>query len=81
MLLLHILERIEDLLQRIDNGHRDNLRNNGNVRLEEPVYHRLQMLPINDRNSLLEFDQHLIDPAHRQMRIQFVIKLLAFSRV
>lgn len=46
---------------------------NGNIRLDEQDFNRLQMLPIDDKNTLLEFDQNLTDPAHRQMRAQFVI--------
>ncbi|XP_031784103.1 uncharacterized protein LOC116417090 isoform X3 [Nasonia vitripennis] len=75
MILLHVLEGIEYLRSRADIGHQDIGRNNGNFRIEEPVFDRLQMLPIDDRNALLEFDQHLVDPAHRQTRIQFEQKI------
>ncbi|OXU22148.1 hypothetical protein TSAR_007696, partial [Trichomalopsis sarcophagae] len=75
MILLHVLEGIEYLRSRADIGHQDIGRNNGNFRIEEPVFDRLQMLPIDDRNTLLEFDQHLVDPAHRQTRIQFEQKI------
>ncbi|OXU17165.1 hypothetical protein TSAR_012810 [Trichomalopsis sarcophagae] len=69
-ILLYLLRGIEDIRMKLTDRP-----NNVN----KNIINKLQILPINDRNRLLEFDQHLVDPAHRQLRTQFEEKINSFD--
>lgn len=72
-----LLKKVDKLLLIMKSGPQQNNGNNNPQNNEQiaRTFDQLQMLPINEVDQLLVFDQKLLNPLY-QMRSQFVINYL-----
>ncbi|KAM0731573.1 hypothetical protein ACS0PU_002633 [Formica fusca] len=75
-----LLKKVDKLLLIMKSGPQQNNENNNpqnNEQIARRIFDQLQMLPINEVDQLLLFDQKLLNPLHQKMRSQFEAKMSA----